>query len=62
MTKVTIEPIVGRYMHLDIGSRRYRLYWEEAGPRDGGSGIPLSACTQPAQTGGNTVRCSMMPT
>ncbi|MEM6622342.1 MAG: alpha/beta hydrolase [Pseudomonadota bacterium] len=31
-----IEAITGRYGHLEIGGRTYRLYWEEAG-----SGIPL---------------------
>jgi pimeloyl-ACP methyl ester carboxylesterase len=31
-----IEPIVGRYAHIELGGRRHRLYYEEAG-----SGIPL---------------------
>lgn len=31
-----IEPITGRYIHLDIDGRPYRIYFEEAG-----SGIPL---------------------
>jgi pimeloyl-ACP methyl ester carboxylesterase len=31
-----IEPITGRYVHLDIEGRPYRIYFEEAG-----SGIPL---------------------
>lgn len=31
-----IEPIVGRYLHLDLGGRPHRLYFEEAG-----QGIPL---------------------
>jgi len=31
-----IEPITGRYLHLDIEGRPYRIYFEEAG-----SGIPL---------------------
>lgn len=31
-----IEPIVGRYVHLDIGGERCRIYFEEAG-----AGIPL---------------------
>src|SRR5215470_14727371 len=30
------EPIVGRYLKLDLGGRRHRLYVEEAG-----EGIPL---------------------
>jgi hypothetical protein len=25
------EPIVGRYMHLDLFGRKHRLYYEEAG-------------------------------
>jgi pimeloyl-ACP methyl ester carboxylesterase len=32
------EPIVGRYLHLEIGGRKHRLYVEQAGPEDG---IPL---------------------
>ena len=36
MSGVEIEPIVGRYMRLDIHGRPHRLYWEEAG-----QGIPL---------------------
>lgn len=55
MSKVTIEPIVGRYMLLDIGGRRHRLYWEEAGPRDGGSGIPL-ICLHTAGSDGRQYR------
>jgi pimeloyl-ACP methyl ester carboxylesterase len=31
-----IEPVVGRYLHLEIGGRPHRLYFEEAG-----EGIPL---------------------
>ena len=31
-----LEPVVGRYVHLDIGGRAHRVYFEEAG-----SGIPL---------------------
>src|SRR5207253_4384483 len=31
-----IEPVVGRYLHLDYAGRRYRLYFESAG-----EGIPL---------------------
>jgi pimeloyl-ACP methyl ester carboxylesterase len=31
-----LEPIVGRYAHLEIGGRPHRLYFEEAG-----EGIPL---------------------
>ena len=26
-----IEPITGRYVHLDIEGRPYRIYFEEAG-------------------------------
>ena len=35
-----LEPIVGRYVWLTLGGRRYRVYFEEAGPSAGG-GIPL---------------------
>jgi len=33
---VTIEPVTGRYMHLELDGRHHRIYWEEAG-----QGIPL---------------------
>lgn len=33
-----IEPITGRYIHLDLGGLPHRVYFEEAGPADG---IPL---------------------
>lgn len=33
-----IEPITGRYIHLELGGRPHRVYFEEAGPADG---IPL---------------------
>jgi pimeloyl-ACP methyl ester carboxylesterase len=36
MSRVLIEPVVGRYMHVDIQGRSHRLFWEEAG-----EGIPL---------------------
>lgn len=35
-TTVEIEPIVGRYLHLDAWGQRQRIYFEEAG-----AGIPL---------------------
>jgi len=38
MIKAVIEPVIGRYMRVDIHGRPHRLYWEEAGPTDG---IPL---------------------
>ena len=34
--KPWIEPVSGRYLHLDIGGRHQRLYYEESG-----QGIPL---------------------
>lgn len=33
---VTIDPIIGRYMNIEIAGQRKRIYWEEAG-----TGIPL---------------------
>ncbi|MCA8928438.1 MAG: alpha/beta hydrolase [Alphaproteobacteria bacterium] len=33
-----IEPITGRYIHLELGGKPHRVYFEEAGPADG---IPL---------------------
>lgn len=34
----TIEPITGKYVHVDIGGTDHRVYFEENGPEDG---IPL---------------------
>ena len=45
-----IEPIIGRYMRLDIQGRPHRLYWEEAG-----SGIPL-LCLHTAGSDGRQFR------
>ncbi len=50
MSTVTIEPIVGRYMNLEIHGRPHRLYWEEAG-----SGIPL-ICLHTAGADGRQYR------
>jgi len=50
MSAVTIEPLVGRYMHVDIGGRTHRLYWEEAG-----TGIPL-LCLHTAGSDGRQYR------
>lgn len=36
MTVAQIEPIVGRYVHLDVEGVSYRVYFEEAG-----AGVPL---------------------
>ncbi len=36
MFKPGFEPVIGRYLHCEIGGRAHRLYVEEAG-----SGIPL---------------------
>lgn len=33
-----IEPITGRYIHLELGGLPHRVYFEEAGPADG---VPL---------------------
>jgi pimeloyl-ACP methyl ester carboxylesterase len=35
-----LEAIIGRYVWLSLSGRRHRVYFEEAGPTDGG-GIPL---------------------
>jgi pimeloyl-ACP methyl ester carboxylesterase len=45
-----IEPIVGRYLHLSIGGRDHRLYFEE-----NGSGIPL-VCLHTAASDGRQFR------
>ena len=36
MQSVNIEPVIGRYLNLEIESTSYRVYFEEAG-----QGIPL---------------------
>lgn len=48
--KVAVEPVVGRYMHLEIGGHKHRLYWEEAG-----QGIPL-LCLHTAGSDGRQFR------
>lgn len=50
MTSARIEPIAGRYVHLDIGDTRHRVYFEEAG-----SGIPL-LCLHTAGSDGRQYR------
>jgi len=44
-----IEPIIGRYIHLDLGGRDNRIYFEEAG-----QGIPL-VCLHTAAADGRIV-------
>lgn len=48
-----IEPITGRYMHLEIHGRPHRLYFEEAG-----QGIPL-LCLHTAGSDGRQFRAQM---
>jgi pimeloyl-ACP methyl ester carboxylesterase len=50
----TFEPIVGRYMNLDLGGRPHRLYFEEAG-----QGIPL-VCLHTAGADGRQFRHLML--
>ncbi|MER1966480.1 alpha/beta hydrolase [Castellaniella sp. GW247-6E4] len=50
MVNVEIEPIVGRYLRLEIGGAAHRVYIEEAG-----SGIPL-LCLHTAGTDGRQYR------
>jgi pimeloyl-ACP methyl ester carboxylesterase len=47
---IHLEPIVGRYMHLQIDGRSHRLYFEEAG-----QGIPL-LCLHTAGSDGRQFR------
>jgi pimeloyl-ACP methyl ester carboxylesterase len=51
-----IEPIVGRYIHLPLGGRDNRVYFEEAGPADG---IPL-VCLHTAGADGRQFRHLMV--
>ncbi len=45
-----LEPILGRYLHLDFQGRPYRVYFEEAG-----AGIPL-LCLHTAGADGRQFR------
>lgn len=47
---VHIEPIIGRYAHIDIDGTAHRIYWEEAG-----AGIPL-VCLHTAGSDGRQYR------
>ncbi len=47
---VTIEPILGRYAHIEIEGTPHRIYWEEAG-----EGIPL-LCLHTAGSDGRQFR------
>ena len=48
-----IEPVIGRYMHLDIHGRPHRLYFEEAG-----EGVPL-ICLHTAGSDGRQFRAQL---
>lgn len=50
MTNAQIEPVTGRYVHLDIAGVSHRVYFEEAG-----SGIPL-LCLHTAGSDGRQYR------
>jgi len=50
MSALVIEPVVGRYMRLDLHGQPHRLYWEEAG-----EGIPL-LCLHTAGSDGRQFR------
>ena len=45
---VSFEPIIGRYMHLDLFGRKHRIYVEEAV-----RARRCCACTRRVRTGGN---------
>src|SRR3954470_5966335 len=49
-----IEPVIGRYLRLDFNGRPHRIYFEEAGPKEGG-GIPL-VCLHTAGADGRQYR------
>jgi len=50
-----IEPIAGRYLHLDYAGRDYRIYFETAGPIGPEGGIPL-VCLHTAGADGRQYR------
>jgi hypothetical protein len=45
------EPVIGRYMNLDLFGRKHRIYVEEAA-----RARHSCVSTPPAPTGGNTAR------
>ncbi|MDO9440056.1 MAG: alpha/beta hydrolase, partial [Beijerinckiaceae bacterium] len=49
----TFEPVIGRYMHLDLFGRHHRIYVEEAG-----AGTPL-LCLHTAGSDGRQYRALM---
>ena len=49
----TFEPVIGRYMHLDLFGRKHRIYVEEAG-----EGTPL-LCLHTAGSDGRQYRALM---
>ena len=49
-----LEPIIGRYLTLDLGGRPHRLYFEECG-----TGIPL-VCLHTAGADGRQFRHLML--
>lgn len=51
--KALIEPIVGRYMHIELQGQAHRVYFEEAG-----SGVPL-LCLHTAGADGRQYRALM---
>jgi pimeloyl-ACP methyl ester carboxylesterase len=50
-----IEPVVGRYLHLDYAGRHYRIYFETAGPEGAERRIPL-VCLHTAGSDGRQYR------
>ena len=48
-----IEPVAGRYAHINIGGKNHRVYFEESG-----SGIPL-LCLHTAGADGRQFRALM---
>ncbi len=50
MSGAKIEPVVGRYMTLEVWGRPHRIYWEEAG-----AGVPL-LCLHTAGSDGRQYR------
>ena len=56
-----IEPILGRYLHLDYAGRPYRIYFESAGPEGPKAGIPL-LCLHTAGADGRQYRGLMNAT
>ena len=52
LSVAAFEPIVGRYLNLEVDGRGYRIFVEEAG-----RAFRCCACTRPAPTAASSGTC-----